>query len=147
MTETETKNAEKPVEKKETKKEVTVEKAEPKAEPKQAEKKAAPKAEAKAEEKGKKQKKEAKKVDIVSENVYTIPLSGVHKSKPAYKRSNKAIKFIVAFLTRHTKPKAVKIDSSINHAIWARGDGKPPRRIQVKAAKDSEGTVTASLLK
>lgn len=143
MTETETKNAEKPVEKKETKKEVTVEKAEPK----QAEKKAAPKAEAKAEEKGKKPKKEAKKVDIVSENVYTIPLSGVHKSKPAYKRSNKAIKFIVAFLTRHTKPKAVKIDSSINHAIWARGDGKPPRRIQVKAAKDSEGTVTASLLK
>jgi len=104
------------------------------------------KKEEKKEEK-KKDKKEEKKVDIVSETLYTIPLSSVHQSKPYYKRASKAVKFIQKYLVRHTKSENIVIDGALNQHIWARGASKPPRKVQIKAVKDSEGKVVASLLK
>ena len=49
------------------------------------------------------------------------------------------------FLTKHMKASEVKIDESINHAIWARGIQKIPSKITVKAVKDDDGVVTATL--
>ena len=43
------------------------------------------------------------------------------------------------------KASEVKIDESVNHAIWARGIQKIPSKITVKAVKDDDGVVTATL--
>jgi large subunit ribosomal protein L31e len=43
------------------------------------------------------------------------------------------------------KASEVKIDESINHAIWARGIQKIPSKITVKAVKDEDGVVKATL--
>ena len=143
----EEKQEEKPVEAKaEEKKD---EKVEPKKEEVKEEKKEE-KAEEKKEEKDKKKgdkKKDEKKVDIVSEDVYTIPLKAAHHSKPDYKKTNKAIAFIQKYLKRHTKSDNIKIANDLNQHLWKRGATKPPRRVQIKAIKDSEGKVTATLLK
>jgi large subunit ribosomal protein L31e len=98
-------------------------------------------------EEKKKDKKEEKKVDIVSETIYTIPLSLVHRTKPHYKRASKASKFVQKYLVRHTKSENIVIENTLNQYLWARGASKPPRKVQIKAVKDSEGKVVASLLK
>lgn len=102
-----------------------------------------------AEEKPKKPKKEAKedKVDIVSENIYTVPFGKIYTTKPHYRRARKAVKFLHDYLVRHTKTENVSIDNGLNQHIWSRGSSKPPRRVQIKAVKDSEGKVIATLLK
>ena len=139
----ETKKAdEKPVLDKEEKKEA---KLEPKPEAKEEKKEEKPKEETKKEKK--KDKKKEEKVDIVSENVYTIPLGKVHQTKPCYKKANKAVAFVLKYLKRHTKSENIKISSELNAQIWARGACKPPRRVQIKAIVDSEGKVTAAPLK
>ena len=60
-------------------------------------------------------------------------------------RAPRAIREIKIFLTKHMKASEVKIDESINHAIWARGIQKIPSKITVKAVKDDDGVVTATL--
>jgi len=94
-----------------------------------------------------KESKKKEKVDIVSETIYTIPLRFVYRKHPSYKRSQKAVTFLVDFLKKHTKSSDIKVDISLNKHIWAHGDSKPPRSVQVKATKDSKGVVTATLLK
>ena len=49
------------------------------------------------------------------------------------------------FTQFHLKAEDVKIDESINHAIWERGIQKIPSKITVKAVKDDDGIVTATL--
>ncbi len=100
-----------------------------------------------AKEKGSKKEKKEEKVNIVSENVYIIPLRQVYRTNPRYRRASKAAKMIVAYLQRHTKSEDVRIDSKLNEHLWARGDSKPPRKVQVKAVKDSKGKVVATLVK
>ncbi len=109
-------------------------------------KKAGEKKTPKQEEKPSKKEKEEEKVDIVSEDVYTIPLRKVYRTKPSYKRANKAVQTLLAYLRKHTKTENVKLDDSLNRRIWSRGASKPPRSVQVKAVKDSEGRVLATLL-
>ena len=55
------------------------------------------------------------------------------------------IREIKIFLTKHMKASDVKIDESINHAIWERGIQKIPSKITVKAVKDDDGVVKATL--
>jgi large subunit ribosomal protein L31e len=64
-----------------------------------------------------------------------------------YKRTNKAVKILQDYLVRHTKSEKVSLDNGLNHYLWSRGASKPPRKVQIKAVKDSEGKVIASLLK
>ncbi len=91
-------------------------------------------------------KKEGEKVNIVSEDVYTIPLKAAYRTKPDYKRTRKAIQLLLSYLRRHTKSTNIRIDSQLNKHIWRHGASRPPRKIQIKAVKDSEGRVTATLL-
>ena len=76
--------------------------------------------------------------------VYTIPLRNVKEIKRTI-RAPRAIREIKIFLTKHMKASDVKIDESINHAIWERGIQKIPSKITVKAVKDDDGVVTATL--
>ena len=61
-----------------------------------------------------------------TEHVYTIPLRVV-KSVPRWRRTNRAMTEVRDYLSKHMKTPAenVKIDKSLNEALWARGDEKP----------------------
>ena len=83
-------------------------------------------------------------VEAQKEQVYVIPLRDV-KRVPFYKRANAAIKDIRNYLEHPLKSDDVKLDKSINEAVWARGSQKPPRRIRVRAMKFEDGQVQAEL--
>ena len=83
-------------------------------------------------------------VEAQKEQVYVIPLRDV-KRVPCYKRAIAAIKDIRSYLEHHMKSDDVKLDKSINEAVWARGSQKPPRRIRVRAMKFEDGQVQAEL--
>ena len=90
-------------------------------------------------------KKAEKKTAVINiERFYIIPLRDV-KRMPCYKRANAAIKDIRHYLEHHMKSTDVKLDKSINEAVWARGSQKPPRRIRVRAMKFDDGQVQAEL--
>ena len=78
------------------------------------------------------------------ERVYTIPLRNVKNVKRTI-RAPRAIREVKNFLTKHMKAEEVKLDESINHVIWARGIQKIPSKITVKAVKDDDGVVEATL--
>jgi large subunit ribosomal protein L31e len=114
-------------------------------------------AEEKEEEKPAKKKKKGKEEEIVEERVYTIPL-GKASVRPPKKRAPRAIQLIRAFITKHMKLEMpveeeeeegemprLTISSEVNERIWGRGIEKPPRKIRVRAAKDSDGNVTVYL--
>ena len=79
-----------------------------------------------------------------TEHVYTIPLRSV-KSVPRWRRTNRAMSEVRDYLSKHMKTPAenVKIDKSLNEALWARGDEKPPQKIRVRAVKFDDGGVEA----
>jgi large subunit ribosomal protein L31e len=83
-------------------------------------------------------------VEVLKEQIYVIPLRDV-KRAPRWKRSNKAVKDIRAFLAKHMKSEDVKLDRSINEKVWERGSEKPPRKIRVRAMKFEDGQVQAEL--
>ncbi|OYT60171.1 50S ribosomal protein L31e, partial [Thermoplasmatales archaeon ex4484_30] len=72
---------------------------------------------------------------MAEERLYTIPLIKA-KSAPRTKRANRAIKEIKKFLMRHMKAEEVKMDNSLNEAVWERGRKNIPTRIRVKAVKE-----------
>ena len=79
-----------------------------------------------------------------TEHVYTIPLRVV-KSVPRWRRTNRAMSEVRTYLSKHMKTpeENVKIDNSLNVALWARGDEKPPEKIRVRAVKFEDGGVEA----
>ncbi|MCD6529122.1 50S ribosomal protein L31e [Candidatus Bathyarchaeota archaeon] len=82
--------------------------------------------------------------DIVEDRIYVIPLRDAWSS-PRKRRTPRAIRILKEFITRHMKADSVKIDNSLNEAIWSKGIEKPPRKIRVRAIKDREGVVTLLL--
>ncbi len=78
------------------------------------------------------------------ERIYTIPLRAA-KRVPRWRRSNRAMKEVRDYLSRHMKAPAesVKIDKSLNEVIWARGNEKPPSKVRVRAVKFDDGGVEA----
>ncbi len=102
-------------------------------------------------------KKKEEDEDIVEERTYTIPL-GKALIRPPKKRAPRAMHMIRAFITKHMKLTAtlgddeeeqelpaLVISKEVNEKVWSRGIEKPPRKIRVRAAKDSEGNVTVYL--
>jgi large subunit ribosomal protein L31e len=55
------------------------------------------------------------------------------------------MKAIHEYLARHMKSEEIKLDRSINEAVWKRGSHKPPTRIRVRAMKFEDGQVQAEL--
>jgi len=80
----------------------------------------------------------------VEERIYTVPLGRAWVA-PRYRRAEKAITVLRAFVKRHMKPTSIIIDTKVNEAIWERGIENPPRRIRVRLSKDEEGAVTVAL--
>jgi large subunit ribosomal protein L31e len=81
---------------------------------------------------------------IVEERIYTVPLKTA-RYVPPNRRATKAVRILRRFIVRHLKSDNVVILPEVNEKIWERGIEKPPRKIRVKASKDSEGIVEVSL--
>jgi len=80
----------------------------------------------------------------MDEIIYTIPLREAFNA-PRTRRSNKAVRIVREFIRKHSKARDVRLDASVNEALWRRGIGKPPRRIRVKITKEDE-VATATLV-
>jgi large subunit ribosomal protein L31e len=78
------------------------------------------------------------------ERIYTVPLGRAWVAQK-YRRAEKAMMLLKEFTKRHMKPTEIKIDTSVNEAMWARGIRNPPRRIRVKMTRDDEGVVTVTM--
>ena len=111
--------------------------AEEKKEIKEEEEKAAP------EEKKERKKEKEEEEEIVEERVYTVPLGRAWIS-PRKRISPRAVRMIRSFVMKHMKvdSDSVKITNEVNEKVWSRGIEKPPRKIRVRAAKNTEGIVT-----
>jgi large subunit ribosomal protein L31e len=83
-------------------------------------------------------------VEKLKEQIYIIPLRDVQHT-PRWERGKRAMKAIRDFLAQHMKSEEIKLDQSINEAIWERGSHKPPSRIRVRAMKFEDGQVQAEL--
>lgn len=84
--------------------------------------------------------------DIVEERVYMVPLSRAWIG-PRNKRAPRAVRILRSFIMRHMKVEedSLRISNEVNERLWSRGIQKPPRRIRVRAVKDTEGVVTVRL--
>ena len=98
-----------------------------------------------AEVKGEKEER-AEAEDIVEERIYTVPLSRAWIG-PRNKRAPRAIRILRKFIMRHMKidEDSLKISNEVNERVWSRGIQKPPRKIRIRAVKNSEGIVTIRL--
>ncbi len=75
------------------------------------------------------------------ERVVTVPLRDA-KAEPKHERADRAMALIREHLATHfsVDGDAVRLDPSINEAVWERGRSKPPSKLRVRAARfDEEG--------
>jgi large subunit ribosomal protein L31e len=103
------------------------------------------------EEEGKQEEEEETPVEavelpenIVEERIYTVPLQAAWRV-PAWRRTPKAMRVLREFVSRHMKPESMKLTRELNERVWDKGIQNPPRRIRIRAVKDSEGVVTVYL--
>ncbi len=73
------------------------------------------------------------------ERVMTVPLRDV-LAESETTRADKAMSLVRAHLAQHfnVDEDAVRLDPSINEAVWDRGRSKPPRKLRVRAARFEE---------
>ncbi|MFX0024249.1 MAG: 50S ribosomal protein L31e [Candidatus Hermodarchaeota archaeon] len=87
---------------------------------------------------------EAPKEEIIDERIYIIPLAKARRG-PRNKRTKKAIRYLKEYMTRHFKPESLVITQEVNERIWERSIQKPPRKIKVRATKNTDGLVVVYL--
>lgn len=83
--------------------------------------------------------------EIIDERIYTVPLRKAYWTGSRLRRSNRAVRILREFIERHMKPDELLIQPEVNERIWARGIQKPPRRIRIRATKNSESVVRVYL--
>jgi large subunit ribosomal protein L31e len=75
------------------------------------------------------------------ERVVTVPLRDAQVGSKT-NRADKAMTLVREHLAKHfsVAEDAVRLDPSINEAVWAQGRTKPPSKLRVRAARfDEEG--------
>ena len=75
------------------------------------------------------------------ERVVTVPLRDA-KAEAKHKRADKAMSLVREHLAQHfsVDEDEVRLDPSINEAVWERGRKKPPSKLRVRAARfEDEG--------
>lgn len=81
------------------------------------------------------------------ERVVTVPLRGIQASSRSA-RADAAMSIVREHLAQHfsVPEDAVRLDPSINEAVWARGRKNPPSKVRIRAARfeeEGEGVVEA----
>ena len=79
------------------------------------------------------------------EREYIVPLRREFQKVPKHRRTNRAMKALRDFISRHMKSDNISIGKFLNMELWARGMRNPPHKVAVKAIKDSDGKVTVEL--
>ena len=77
------------------------------------------------------------------ERVITVPLRNA-RAAPKDKRADASMKVVREHLAQHfsVEEDAVRLDPSINEAVWSRGRKKPPRKLRIRAARFQEAGET-----
>ncbi len=83
--------------------------------------------------------------EIIDERIYTVPLRKAYWTGSRLRRSNRAVRILRKFVERHMKPEELVIQPEVNERIWDRGIQKPPRRIRIRATKNSDNLVRVYL--
>ncbi|MFX1260921.1 MAG: 50S ribosomal protein L31e [Promethearchaeota archaeon] len=83
--------------------------------------------------------------EIIDERIYTVPLRKAYWTGSRLRRSNRAVRILREFVQRHMKPEEIVIQPEVNERIWERGIQKPPRRIRIRATKNSDDLVRVYL--
>jgi large subunit ribosomal protein L31e len=73
------------------------------------------------------------------ERVVTVPLRKV-RAEPKQQRADKAMTLVREHLAKHFKvdESAIRLDPSLNEAVWGRGRDNPPSKLRVRAARFEE---------
>ena len=79
------------------------------------------------------------------EREYIVPLRREFQKAPKYKRTNRAVRALRDFISKHMKSETVLIGKHLNDKMWANGIRNPPHKVSVKAIKDSDGKVSVEL--
>ena len=77
------------------------------------------------------------------ERVVTVPLRDA-KQAPKHERADRAMTLIRRHLAKHfsVSQEEVRLDPSLNEAVWERSRSSPPSKIRVRAARfDEDGEV------
>jgi large subunit ribosomal protein L31e len=88
---------------------------------------------------------EEEEEEIIDERIYTVPLRKAYWTGSRLRRSNRAVRVLREFVERHMKPEELLIQPEVNDRIWARGIQKPPRRVRIRATKNSDNLVRVYL--
>ena len=74
------------------------------------------------------------------ERVVTVPLRDATKA-PKHERADKAMTIVREHLAKHfaVTGEQIRLDPSINEAVWANGRSNPPRKLPVPAALFQDG--------
>ena len=83
--------------------------------------------------------------EIIDERIYTVPLRKAYWTGSRLKRANRAVRILREFVIRHMKPEELVIQKEVNERIWSRGIQKPPRRVRIRATKNSDNLVRVYL--
>ncbi|TXT56558.1 MAG: 50S ribosomal protein L31e [Candidatus Thorarchaeota archaeon] len=83
--------------------------------------------------------------EIIDERIYTVPLRKAYWTGTRLRRTNRAVRILREFVERHMKPEELEIQPEVNERIWSRGIEKPPRRIRIRATKNSDNLVRVYL--
>ncbi|SNZ11802.1 large subunit ribosomal protein L31e [Natronoarchaeum philippinense] len=73
------------------------------------------------------------------ERVMTVPLRDA-KAAPNHERADKAMKLLREHLAKHfsVEGEQVRLDPSINEALWSQSRKNPPSKLRVRAARFEE---------
>ncbi|MFB6135757.1 MAG: 50S ribosomal protein L31e [Halobacteriaceae archaeon] len=78
------------------------------------------------------------------ERIVTVPLRDA-KAAPSHERADRAMSIVREHLAKQfaAEEDQVRLDPSINEAVWERGRSKPPSKLRVRAARfeEEEGVV------
>jgi large subunit ribosomal protein L31e len=98
----------------------------------------APKREEKVVEEAKPEEEEE---EIIDERIYTVPLRKAYWTGSRLNRANRTVRILREFVEQHMKPEELLVQPEVNEMIWARGIQKPPRRLRIRATKNSDNLV------
>ncbi|MDH4213804.1 MAG: 60S ribosomal protein L31 [Candidatus Thorarchaeota archaeon] len=83
--------------------------------------------------------------EIIDERIYTVPLRRAYWTGSRPRRANRSVRILREFVEKHMKPEELLIQPEVNDRIWARGIQKPPRRLRIRATKNSDNLVRVYL--
>lgn len=83
--------------------------------------------------------------EIIDERIYTVPLRKAYWTGSRLRRANRSVRILREFVERHMKPEELLIQPEVNEVLWSRGIQKPPRRLRIRATKNSDNLVRVYL--